>query len=291
MKGEICRLVTPKRFILNGIFFGSKGAKNVFIYLHGLSGSLFSHINLFEKIVDKNNAVLAFNNRGSGVINKVRQLPSSGKKISKAFLMGTAHEVFTDCIDDIEGAIKTAKSFGAKNIFLMGHSTGCQKSVYYLAKRKKSSVKGAVLLAPISDYADAIVNHGEHLLKARRVAEKMVKEGSGHELMPSDIWPLTHDAQRFLSLFTPESAEEIFTYASGKKPRTLQVVNKPLLAVFAGGDEFTDRPAEEIAAWFEKTLFRKKHQIEIVKGSPHHFSGHEVEVSKLIREWINEYYK
>lgn len=291
MKGEICRIITPKRFILNGVFFGSKDSKNVFIYLHGLNGSLFSHISLFEKIVDKDNAVLAFNNRGSGVINKVRQLPSSGKKIPKSFLMGTAHEVFTDCVDDIEGAIKTAKSFGAKNIFLMGHSTGCQKSVYYLAKRQKSLVKGAVLLAPISDYADAIVNHGKYLLKAKHVAERMVKEGRGHELMPSDIWSPIHDAQRFLSLFTPESTEEIFTYAQDKKPKILQMVGKPLLVVFAGGDEFTDRPAEEIANWFEETLSLKKHQIEIVKGSLHHFSGHEVEISKLIKGWINKYYK
>ncbi len=38
-----------RKFILNGIFFGSEKAENVFIFVHGLGGSLFGHVGLAEK--------------------------------------------------------------------------------------------------------------------------------------------------------------------------------------------------------------------------------------------------
>lgn len=287
MQGEICKITTPKRFLLDAVFFGSRKPKNLFIFLHGLSGNLFRHTDLFKKIVDKDNAVLAFNNRGSGVVIRVKQLCTRLKIGYKSSSIGMAHEVFTDCIDDIEGAIKCARTFRPKNIFLVGHSTGCQKSIYYLAKRPKSPVKGAILLAPMSDYADAIAfSDRKTYARALKVALKMVKEGRAHELMPKNIWEYTLDAQRFLSLYTPESIEEIFTYASGKNPKILRQVGKPLLNVLAEKDEFCDRPIIEIADWFGKNMVGKKCEIKIIKDSFHNFSGRESLINRFIKQWI-----
>lgn len=128
MRGEICKIVTPKRFLLDAVFFGPRKPKNLFIFIHGLSGNLFRHTDLFKKIVDKDNAVLAFNNRGSGVVTRVGKLCTQVKAVHKSLSIGMAHEVFTDCVDDIEGAVKCAQTFHPKNIFLIGHSTGCQKA-------------------------------------------------------------------------------------------------------------------------------------------------------------------
>ena len=80
MNTEIIKIETLKKFILNGIFFGSKKAKNVFIFVHGLGGSLFGHVNLAEKLVDKNNSILLFNNRGNGVISKTYQFDKKSGK-------------------------------------------------------------------------------------------------------------------------------------------------------------------------------------------------------------------
>lgn len=283
MKGNTQKIITPKKFVLNGIFFGSEKPKNIFIYLHGLTGSLFGHIDLFEKIVDKNNAVLAFDNRGSGVITPIKKLCSS-KKGYKNVDIGMIREVFTDCVDDIEGALICAKSLGAKNIFLLGHSTGCQKSVYYLAKKQKSPVKGAILLAPMSDYADAVAfNDKKVFSRAVGCARKMVKAGKGHEFMPKNIWPELIEAQRFLSLNTPDSIEEIFTYASNQSPKILQKIEKPLLVILAENDDCRDRPMKEIASWFEKNVKSKKYRVAIIKKSLHGFHGYEAELGGLIK--------
>lgn len=114
----------------------------------------------------------------------------------------------------------------------------------------------------------------------------MVKAGKAHELMPKDIWDYTLDAQRFLSLYTPESAEEIFTYASGKNPKVLRQTKKPLLAILAEEDEYLDRPNIEVVDWFGKNMVGKISEIKIIKDSFHNFSGHESAINRFIKQWL-----
>lgn len=280
-------IVTPKKFLLDGLIFGKPRAKNIYIYLHGLTGTAFYHINLFEKLVNKDSAVLAFNNRGSGLVVKIYQQDFSEPKGYKSILAGMAHEVFTDCVDDIEGAIKLALESGGKNIYLLGHSTGCQKSIYYLAKKIKARVKGVILLAPLSDYADMYKNTDKRLYsKAVKVARKMVSLGKGHDLMPAKVWSGVIDAQRFLSLYTPESVEEIFSYALGVRPKLLQKVKQPILVVLAEKDEYMERSVESLAGWFDKSLEKQNHRIEIINKARHDFSNNIEDTAKVINNWV-----
>src|SRR4029077_16607634 len=103
---------------------------------------------------------------------------------------------------------------------------GCQKAVYWAAKnRGGKSVKGIVLFGPLSDYAIALEqDRGGKLARSVTYARKLVHSGRSHELIPAKLGPwFVCDAQRFLSLYTPNSAEELFTYAQPKKiPRALR---------------------------------------------------------------------
>ena len=230
-------------------------------------------------LVDKETAVLTFNNRGYGIVNRI-----SGKR---SLLAGAAHEVFTDCIDDIRGAVLYAKKSGAKEIYLVGHSTGCQKIVYYAAKTgKKSKVNGLVLLAPVSDYAGAAKRHGKQkLARATQAARALIKKGRSHELLPKELWSEElDDAQRFISLYTPESKEEIFCYAqAGKQPIALRQVRIPILTLWAGKDEYADRPASQIAAWFAAHTHRGK--VVVVPNVKHGFKSVKTSVVRTIRQW------
>jgi len=114
----------------------------------------------------------------------------------------------------------------------------------------------------------------------------MVKEGKKHELMPVDIWKDTVDAQRFLSLNTRESIEEIFTYATGDNPKILNHVDTPLLSILAENDEFKERPISKISEWFEINMNSRKSQTKIIKKSLHSFIGHEDEANKMIKNWV-----
>ncbi len=282
---NVIEIVTPKKFILNGLWFGPKKPKQTIIFIHGLTASAFSMSHVVKALVNSQMAVITFNNRGFEQISEVKKIV--GKK-QKWTMAGAGHEKFTDCVDDIQGAINFVRKAGAKNIYLAGHSTGSQKICYWAGKGGRGA-KGLVLFGPLSDYSILLSQDKRgRLRKAVAHAKRLVQNGKPHEFMPegSGLW-FPCDAQRFLSLSTPESAEEIFMYWDpSANPRTLKSVKTPLLVLLAERDEYADRLAKEIAAWFEKHLTKLRHQVLIVPKVKHSFKGGEKVVARAIRRFI-----
>ncbi|MDO8576358.1 MAG: alpha/beta fold hydrolase [bacterium] len=279
-------IVTPKKVVLNGLWFGSKKPKKVIIFIHGLTASAFSMKRVVDALVDSQTAVVTFNNRGFEKITEIKRIKGKEKVWVQA---GATHEVFTECADDIQGAINFVKKAGVKKIYLAGHSTGCQKAVYYASRnpfRTRRVLNGLILFGPLSDYAIAVeYDKGGKLAKSVAYARALVRAGRPHELMPEKLgmW-FPCDAQRFLSLYSGNSAEEIFTYwDSSKNPRTLKSVRVPVLVMLAEKEEFSDMPAKEIAAWFEEHLYTG--EVVIVPKVGHGFKGGEVRVVSAIRNW------
>ncbi len=273
-------LVTPRKVQLNGLWLGPAKAKRVVIWVHGLGSSMFSKLGIADALVDKDTAVLAFNNRGHGKV----MYASRG---AKSLRVGSAHEIFTDCADDIEGAIRFAKAAGAREIFLAGHSTGCQKSVYWAAKGR--GVKGIILLAPISDYAaELTMSTRAAITKGLAHARALVKSGRGNQLMPESLrpWPLLTDAQRYVSLFSGDSLEEIFTYwAPERTPVALRKVRVPILVLLAEKDEYRDRPPRKMADWFTEHLNRTN-RVAVVPKVGHSFKGAERVVAQHMHSFM-----
>ena len=156
-------------------------------------------------------------------------------------------------------------------------------------------MKGVILLAPVSDYAGVLKKYGAAKLKrVTQYAHQLVRNGKPHELIPSSLWSEElDDAQRFLSLYTPDSVEEIFPYAQPKKrPSTLLKAQLPILVLWAENDEFSDRPAKQAVAWFEKN-FKNKDKAIIIPKVGHSFRGAEKRVAKgdtevhpkFMKEW------
>jgi pimeloyl-ACP methyl ester carboxylesterase len=285
MNCEPVRFSTPKGYLLNGLWFCVPRSKQAIIFVHGLGGTMFWP-SLVYKMAGQGSSLLAFNNRGHDKISKVlRQAGKSGKM--KRIWAGAAHEIFTDCADDIQGAVDFCRSRGFKKIILVGHSTGCQKSVYYLARAKGRQVAKVVLLCPVSDYAEPAANNAAALKKATPVACRLVRQGRGHELLPTDVWPHLDDAQRFLSLYTPDSKEEIFSYFTpSRRSATLQKVAVPQLVVFAEHDEYFDRPIGSVIDWFKGALAGKQYTVKVIKNAKHNFSGREQAVLHSIKDFI-----
>lgn len=282
------RFVTPKQYLLDGLWFGAVRPKTAIVFVHGLGSSAFAHHDYLVPLARRGIAVLYFNNRGHDGIVSVKRVKRRAKKGYVYQQAGMAHEIFTESSDDIHGAVDLLQGRGARRIYLVGHSTGCQKIIWYLSRRgTPARVAGAVLLCPISDYASARHEDDRKRKKAEAVARKLVRQGKPHELLRSELWRAPIDAQRFLSLYTPHSKEEIFTYAQpGKIPRTLRKVKVPLLVVLAGDDEFRDRPSSEMAAWFRHHLRSRSAEVEIIPGALHSFNGLESKVTASVRRWV-----
>src|SRR3989344_888590 len=151
---HLVEIVTPKKVVLNGLWFGPTKPRRVIVWVHGLGSSMFSKLEIVDELVDKKTAVLMFNNRGHDKVASVRKTNGAYVKA------GAVHEVFTDCVDDIQGAIHFAKRRGAKNVWLAGHSTGCQKAVYW-ASKKGRGVRGVIILGPMSDYSAELMAQGK----------------------------------------------------------------------------------------------------------------------------------
>jgi pimeloyl-ACP methyl ester carboxylesterase len=287
---HIVRIVTPKQYLLDGLWFGADHAKTAIVFVHGLGSSAFAHHDYLVPLPGRGTAVLYFSNRGHDGIAGVKRIKRGTKKGYIYEQAGMAHEIFTDCADDLQGAVNLLLTRGARRIFLVGHSTGCQKIAWYLSQRgSQRRIAGAVLLCPISDYASARHENEQKRAKAEAAARKLVRRNKPHELLPAALWRGPIDAQRFLSLYTPGSKEEIFTYAQpGKVPRRLQRLKTPLLVIFAGDDEYRDRETYEMAAWFRHNLRSRSAEIEIIPGALHSFIGQESRVTASVRRWISK---
>lgn len=279
---HVVEIVTPKRYVLNGLWFGPKKPKQVIVFVHGLSASTFSLMHVIERLVTSKTAVITFNNRGHDVISTVRR----GRN-KEAEVAGGAHERFTDCADDIQGAINFAKREGVKTIFLAGHSTGCQKSIYWAHRKNSKGVKGIILLAPISDWASDVKHFGmRKVTQAVKVARSLVVRGHKDSLLPEGIWPQIYDAQRFLNLHALDSVEEIFSYGQPKKnPRILESVHIPILVLWAKNDEYASHPIKHVSDWLLSHL--RNGQVVVVPRAGHGFRGAEREVARTIRRWIS----
>lgn len=286
---KIIKFETPRKYQLNGLWFGGDNPTKAIVFIHGLTSNAFSNHKLTAPLSDKSTAVIYFSNRGSGKINKFKKTDKRKRKGYTSSYFGEAKELFTDCVDDIQGIVNYLNKKGVNNIFLVGHSTGCQKSIYYLSQRgKQKQISGVVLLCPVSDYsAMTLFITKEKLKKIVETAEKMVKKGEGDKLLPYNVWPQYHSAQRFLSLYTSEGEEEIFTYASDKEPKTLMKNKIPTLVIYAEKDEYHDRPTNEIAEWFKNNSKTTDLTIHTIKKAPHNFKNYEHKVVNTISKWLN----
>lgn len=285
---NVVEIETPKGFRLNGLLFGPAHAHQVIIWIHGLGSSTFSRADLIDLLVDDTTAVLAFNNRGHDNVTRIVRVGARNK--SKKVLAGAAHEFFTECVDDIDGAVAFAKSLGASRVYLAGHSTGCQKAVYWASKRQGGvGVSGIMLLGPLSDYVGMLKKHSAaKLAKIAAVARAMVKAGKEHELIPRKNWDEEpDDAQRFLSLYTPDSIEQsIFSYFDeDRRSKLFRAVRVPILTLLAEKDEYADRAASKIARWFEREG-QASQQISIIVGAGHSFSESVSYTADVIKEWL-----
>ncbi|MFW0837776.1 MAG: alpha/beta fold hydrolase [Candidatus Komeilibacteria bacterium] len=282
---------TPDKYQLNGLWYTKASAKQAIIFVHGLGSSIINDFdqNIIAPLANNKTAVLLFNNRGHDLISKVRR-PTKYKNRKKEPLKlgGSAMEHFTDCVYDIAAAINFVRRQGIQNIVLIGHSTGCQKIAYYLAQgNKQAKIKSAILLCPMSDYA-ALHKHLDNktLQIITKMAKKMIRDGRGEDLLPKKYTPYISSAQRWLSLYTPFSDEEIFTYSQAQHTPTIyQSLKLPLYIILAGQDEHRSIPIKKIASWFNKQQCSNDYKMDIIAHADHGFRGK----YKIVKDKLQSY--
>src|SRR4029453_6880224 len=94
-------------------------------------------------------------------------------------------------------------------------------------------------------------------------------------------------AGRYVSLFKPGQAEDVFQYYRANSRWTaLRSVRLPIAAIVGSRDEYLDRRAEAlIDAFWQNASRSRSFRGEIVAGAGHSFVGHERQLAEVLVRW------
>ncbi|KAF9437770.1 hypothetical protein BGZ76_011228 [Entomortierella beljakovae] len=155
--------------------------------------------------------------------------------------MGYGISSLQDDVKELDVLFTFLREERAKSrLFIVGHSTGCQDAISYaLYGKHKAVIQGIILQGPVSDrefMASSMDMYGKYL----RLAQRMINDGKGQELMVRevDVAPVT--AYRFNSLGSVGGDDDMFSSDTPfeKMQALFGQVTIPLIMVHSGKDEY-----------------------------------------------------
>ncbi|EIW73056.1 hypothetical protein TREMEDRAFT_56114 [Tremella mesenterica DSM 1558] len=238
----------------------------------------------------------------------------------------SAHEGFgTGSIDrdrdEMECVVKHLRFQGHEKIVIMGHSTGSQDVINYLSSPSlipsatahipwtdpgclasmRAKVDGGIMQAPVSDREYHVSADNRAWLDALPVAEKMLKEGNGDELLPKPVrerMGVMMTAYRAWSLLAVGGYDDYFSAdipihdSSGKFCHPLSQsfgkLSSPALALYSGKDEF-GQPGDRtpvLQRWAE--VSGGKLEWKIIPGAGHAIPEPSAQVMMcgIVTDWL-----
>jgi alpha-beta hydrolase superfamily lysophospholipase len=216
-----------------------------------------------------------FNTRGHDVV------AGRGRQLA-----GAAFERFERSIEDIRTVVAFARRRGYRHVVLAGHSTGANKALYYASRVRDRTIRGLILLGPISDIAAAAKELGMRELRRRVAAAERIAQRDPEAMVPR-AWGFS-SARRYISLHRPGEAEDVFPYyRPGARWTALRSLRLPLTAIVGSRDEYLDRSPQELIGAFRRNATRaRSFSGVIVPGARHDFLHHERQLAELIVRWI-----
>lgn len=291
MKSEFIRFYTSDNIELQGLFFkpGANNNSKAVVHIHGLSGNFYeNHFidSLAKDLTRFGYSFLVFNNRGHDYSSDL--VKTIGKDISYID-GGSAYEIFSECIQDIDAAIEYLSYAGIKAICLQGHSTGANKAIYYQYRKKAKKVKAIVLLSPCDDLGILQSKLGKNkFMKAKHKASELIRANKERTLMPAWAVFCPMSAKTYLDSYRDKSPLDIFPYRNRRRSfKELSSIQTPLLILFGNNCEYVQGSISETLELIKsKAKSSSRVDTRIIDGAPHNYVGKEVEISTTILEWL-----
>ncbi len=254
------------------------------LHVHGLTGSFYGSNSIPDIAKKANNKGIAFMSiltRGSYVVEEFSYADK------KRLLAGGALERFEDSVYDIEGGIKALLDMGYSKIFIEGHSTGCQKLLYYMNSRfyKKhiKNIAGISLISPVDDYSYDLHKLGENRYYKKI---KLAKKIKGKSLFMPMEKGHAHDeligVNRFLSTALKTNPESKALYYHGNLAY-ISGIKAPLMAIFGSNDEYmVDTSPLEALELIKSKYTGRSIETRIIKNTGHTFRGKREELANAL---------
>jgi pimeloyl-ACP methyl ester carboxylesterase len=279
---SLVRVRTRDGVWLDGVIAEPHRHRNVaVIWVHGLGSVFSSGQPLIRALSSRLNAAgiayFKLNTRGHDTVAR------GGRRLA-----GAAFERFGESVEDIRIAIALARRLGYARVVLAGHSTGANKVLHYVARRRDRHVIGLILLGPISDVAAEMKRVGRRELQRRVAVAERIARRDPNALVPRTFgfW----SARRYLSLYRPGGTEDVFPYyRPAARWRALRGVRQPIAAIVGSRDEFLDRPAGAlIDAFARSAIHARSFRGIVIPRARHGFQNHEGELARAMVRWITE---
>jgi pimeloyl-ACP methyl ester carboxylesterase len=278
----LVRLQSRDGVPLDGVVAEPRGRRHTaLVWVHGL-GSVFSSgqpliAALSRELTAAGLGYFKFNTRGHDVV--------AGRG---AQLAGAAFERFSRSLEDLRTVIAFAAQRGFRRIVLAGHSTGANKALHYVARRRDRRVVALMLLGPISDIAGEARRIGAGELARRVAAAERLARRDALALVPR-AWGF-YGARRYVSLYKPGQDEDVFPYYRDRaRWSALRSVRVPVAAIVGARDEYLDRPPQALLEAFRINAGRARSFTGlVVPGAAHGFAGHERALAGMMVRWLRQ---
>lgn len=287
MKIDIQFIQTEDGLRLQGVHYASEN-KSVCVFLvHGMSGNFienyFAHI-LGETLSLNGIGMIYGHNRGYSHINDILT------KDNKTVRMGATYERFTECTYDIDTWIKRAKDLGYKKVVLLGHSLGCNKTIYFFSKNKPQDIIGVILASPpdmvgLFEKTKYQPNHKELLDEAKR----NIQEGNPRKLVSGMVWDWYHlSSQTYIDLSETNGAvDNLPVLRNPNEFLELANINVPILGLMGENDDIAIRTlSEDLDLIASKAKGSPSFTKKFIAGANHTYDNKEKQFSDVILEWI-----
>eukprot|EP01117_Protostelium_nocturnum_P010941 TRINITY_DN3959_c0_g1_i1.p1 TRINITY_DN3959_c0_g1~~TRINITY_DN3959_c0_g1_i1.p1 ORF type:complete len:277 (-),score=92.55 TRINITY_DN3959_c0_g1_i1:62-892(-) len=230
-------------------------SKKIVVAIGGLTNGLLS-VYYFKNLIPY------LDSKGWSTVNPI---------LSSSYMGFGTNSLQTDA-NEIDSLVEFLyKNFDAERVVLLGHSTGCQDSVYYMAHGKESKrIHGVVLQAPVSDR--------EYLKMSEPDYEKLVKwskeqidAGNPDKLLDQRVFGAAITAYRFYSLAAKYGDDDLFStdFNEEELKKTLGHLTVPTLFVFGTSDQFVPPEIDKAANAERMKKTVKDSEVLIIEGALH----------------------
>lgn len=282
MDGKLVSFLASDGLILNGFLTGKRGSGKCIVYVHGMTGNFYygrMPLALAENVRARGFSTFVINTRGHDMLGSGRFAKGARRRVP----IGTMVEKFEDSIKDLDGALRFLRGMGYREFFLVGHSTGCQKILYYQHVRMRSDVKALVFLAPDDDYNLNRRNLGKRWKGMVERARALSRTKSGNVYNPK--FPFS--PARFLSVADPRRIEaRLFNYDGSLAE--FSGIRTPMYVVFGTRDEGAVKPVRDYISILWENTSSDNFGSLIIKNARHSFSGYEDTVARAVTAWLSK---
>ena len=277
---------------LKGIIYKTKNQTNkILISVHGMATNFIKERDekIAENINELNIDLLAFNNRGHDLVNYIKKDSKENTELS-----GTSYEEISECYEDIVGTINYAISQGYTEIYIMGHSLGCTKTIYTynkLIEENKteilSKIKGVILLLLVDIPLALQVYLKEDFPVMVTYAKNMKREGLENQLMPEESFIHPISVKTFLRYAIDNKDIDFARFSdTNYSYKEINNIKVPLFMRWGNNKELIIQKADELCENLKSKIKNSNLDIGYIDGANHSYQGKEEILANEIKKFL-----